>query len=122
MRAGLDGVSGLFQELAGIADALVDRFGPDAEQGSDGGLRQGMALVKDGGQEPVGEGEDGAAVGAGGRQPRAVAAAPIQARFPLLVMQRHQRVDQGTYRKDGAERGGQFGVAGRYSTFQASAQ
>ena len=36
VRSGLDDVSGLAQELADIADALVDRFGPDAEQGGDG--------------------------------------------------------------------------------------
>ena len=65
VRAGLDGVSGLVQELADVADALVDRFGPDAEQGGDGDLGQGEALVEDGGQEPVGQGEDGAAAGAG---------------------------------------------------------
>ena len=36
VRSGLDDVSGLAQELADMADALVDRFGPDAEQGGDG--------------------------------------------------------------------------------------
>ena len=76
---GLDGVAGLVQELADVADALVDRFGPDAEEGGDGDLGQGEALVQDGGQEPVGEGEDGTAAGAGGGQPRPVAAAGVQA-------------------------------------------
>ena len=33
MRAGLDGVSGLVQELADVAEPLVDHLGPDAEQG-----------------------------------------------------------------------------------------
>lgn len=46
---------GLFQELADVADSLVDGFGPDAEQGGDGDLGQGDALVQGGGQEPVGE-------------------------------------------------------------------
>ena len=36
------------------------------EQGGDGDLGQGEALVEDGGQEPVGEGEHGAPAGAGG--------------------------------------------------------
>src|ERR1700756_4331014 len=52
VRAGLDCVSGMVQELADVADALVDRFGPDAEQGGDGDLRQCEAVVQDGGQEP----------------------------------------------------------------------
>ena len=73
-RSGLDGVSGLVEELADVADALVDRFGPDTEQGRDGDLGQGETLVEDGGQDPVGEGEGGAAAGAGavsrGRWPR----------------------------------------------------
>jgi hypothetical protein len=85
-RSGRDGVSGLAEELADVADALVDRFGPDAEQGGDGDLGQGETLVEDGGQEPVGEGEDRAAAGAGGGQPRAVAAAGVQACLPLLVV------------------------------------
>ena len=73
--AWLDGVSGLVQELADVADALVDRLGPDGEQGGDGDLGQVQAVVEGGGQEPAGEGEDGAAAGAGGGQPGAVAAA-----------------------------------------------
>jgi hypothetical protein len=39
VRAGLDGMSGLVQELADIADALVDRLGPDSE-------RPGTSAVK----------------------------------------------------------------------------
>jgi hypothetical protein len=35
-RSGLYGVSGLAEDLADVVDALVDRFGPDAEQGGDG--------------------------------------------------------------------------------------
>ena len=59
VRAGLDSMSGLAQELAELADAPDDRLGPDGEQGSDGDLWQGEALVKGGGQEPVCQGEDG---------------------------------------------------------------
>jgi hypothetical protein len=55
VRTGLDGVPGLAQELAGVADAFVDRFWPYGEQGGDGDLGQGQAVVKDGGQEPVGD-------------------------------------------------------------------
>ena len=95
MRAGLDGVPGLVQELADVTDALVDCLGPDAEQDGDGDLGQRQALVEGGGQEPVCQGQDRAAAGAGSGQPRAVAAALIQARLPLLVMQAHQRGDQG---------------------------
>jgi hypothetical protein len=87
VRVGLDGVSGLVQELADVADAPVDRLGPDAEQDGDGDLRQGQALVEDGGQEPVGEGEEGPAAGARGGQPGTVAAALVEAGLPLLVMQ-----------------------------------
>ena len=65
MRAGLDDVPCLSQEFADLADAPVDRLGPDAGQGGDGDLRQGKALVEGRGQEPVSEGEDGAAAGAG---------------------------------------------------------
>ncbi len=42
VRAGLDGVFGLFQELADVPDALVDRLGPDAGQDGDGDLRLPM--------------------------------------------------------------------------------
>src|SRR5215469_18977938 len=72
VRTGLDGVPRLVQEFADVADASVDRLRPDAEQGSDGGLGQGKALMQDGGQEPVGQGEDGPAADAGGDQSRAV--------------------------------------------------
>ncbi len=51
--------------------------------------------MQDGSQEPVSKGQDGAAAGAAGGQPGAVTAARIQARLPLLVMQRHQGGDQG---------------------------
>jgi hypothetical protein len=95
VRAWLDDVSGLVKELADVTDALVDRLGPDAEQGGDGDLGQGEPLVEDGGQGPVGQGEEGAAAGAGGGQSRAVTAALVQAGLPLLVVQRHQRGDQG---------------------------
>jgi hypothetical protein len=65
VRAGLDGVSGLVKELADLAYASVDGFGSDAEQFGDGDLGQGQVVVEDGGQEPVGQGEDRAAAGAG---------------------------------------------------------
>jgi hypothetical protein len=78
VRAWLDGVSGLFEELADVADAPVDCSGVDAEQGGDGGLRQGEALVEDGGQEPVGEGADGAAASSAGRSPGSRLAARLR--------------------------------------------
>jgi hypothetical protein len=115
VRAGLDGAPGLVQELADVPDAPVDRLRPDAEQGGDGDLRQGKALVQDGGQEPVGQGEDGPASDAGGDQPRAVAAALVQAGLPLLVMQGQQRGDQGVPllgRQAGQRRVGQPGQIG----------
>jgi hypothetical protein len=89
------GVPGLGQELADVADALVDRFRADAEQDSDGDLGQREALVQDGGQEPVGQGEDGAAAGAGavsrGRWPRRLS----RLVFALLAVEGHQGGDQG---------------------------
>jgi hypothetical protein len=78
-----------------ISVALVDCLGPDAEKGSDGDLGQRQALLQGGGQESVGQGQDRAAAGAGSGLPRAVAAALVQARLPLLVMQGNQRADQG---------------------------
>ena len=42
---------------------LLDRLRPDAGQGGDGGLGQGKALAQDGGQERVGQGEDGPIAG-----------------------------------------------------------
>ena len=88
MRAGLDGVPGLIQELADVADALVDRLGPDAEQDSYGDLGQRQALIEGAGQEPVGQGQDRAAAGAGSGQPRAVAAALVLGGLPLLASAR----------------------------------
>jgi hypothetical protein len=80
-------VSGLVQELADVADALVDCLGPDSEQGGDGDLGQGKAVVQGGGQEPVGQGEDGAAAGSlACLDAGAVAAALVQAFFPLHSM------------------------------------
>ena len=49
MRARLNGVPGLVQELADLAYAPVDCLGPDAEQGGDGHLGQGEVLVEGGG-------------------------------------------------------------------------
>lgn len=96
VRAGLDVVFGLVQERADVADALVDHLGPNPEQGGDGDLRQGQAIVQDGGQEPVGQGEDGAAAGSlACLDAGAVGAAFVQAGFPLLVVQGHQRGDRG---------------------------
>ena len=60
---------GLVKELADVADAPFDRLGPDGEQGSDGDLRQREVLVEGGGQEPVCQGQDGAAPGTPGGQP-----------------------------------------------------
>ncbi len=50
---GLDAASGLLRKLTDVADAIVDRLGPDTEEGGDGDLRQGEALVQDDGQELV---------------------------------------------------------------------
>ena len=50
----MDGVSALLEQLVDIADALVDRLGPDAEEGGDDDLRQGEPLMQSGGQEAVG--------------------------------------------------------------------
>jgi hypothetical protein len=74
---------------------LLTVSGRTPDKREDGDLGQGKALVQDGGQEAVGQGEDGPAADAGCDQPRAVAAALVQARVPLLVMRRHQRGDQG---------------------------
>jgi hypothetical protein len=63
VRAGLDRVPGLVQELANVADALVDRLCPDTNSATAGDLRQSQALVEGDGQEPVGEAEDGTAAG-----------------------------------------------------------
>lgn len=62
MAGGVDAVVCLFQQASDVADAFVDCLGPDAEQGGNGGLGQAEAVVQHGGQEPVGEGEAGAAV------------------------------------------------------------
>src|SRR5271166_5544985 len=56
---------------------------------------RGGAGRADGRQEAVGQGEDGPAANAGCDQPRAVAAALVQAHLPLLVIRRHKRGDQG---------------------------
>ena len=92
---GLDGVAGLVEQSSDVADAPVDGFGADAEQGGDGDLGQGEPVVEEGGQEPVGEGEDGAAAGAGAGLAGAVAAAFVQLGFPLVVVQGGERGDQG---------------------------
>ena len=89
--------------------ALADRLGADAEQGGDGDLGQAQAVVQDGGQEPVGQGEDGPAAGARGGVPGAVAAAPVQAGLALAVMQGHQGGDQGV--PPGGRHPGQRGMA-----------
>src|SRR5450755_2975331 len=115
----MDGVSGLVQELADVADALVDCLGPDAEQGGDGDLGQGEALVEDGGQEPVGEGEDGAAAGSGGSHPGAVTAACVQVRFALLVVECQQRGDQGVPVAGGQPGDGRAGEPDQIGTGQA---
>src|SRR5580693_3018123 len=78
MRGGLDGVSGLVQQAADVADVAADVFGPGLVEGGDGSLGQAVAVVQDGGSELGGEGDLGAAAGAGGDLARAVAAAPVQ--------------------------------------------
>jgi hypothetical protein len=94
VRGRLDGMSGLLQELADVSDPLVHGLGPDAEQGGDGDLGQPEAVVEHGGEEPVGQGEDGAAAGS-----RACLHAGPPALVPgglaLLVVERHERGDQG---------------------------
>jgi hypothetical protein len=94
-RSGLDGGACLVEELADVAEALADRLRANVKQGGDGDLGQGVAVVQDGGQEPVGQGEDGAAACARGGEPGAVAAALGQAGLSLAVVQRHQGSDQG---------------------------
>jgi hypothetical protein len=71
---GLDGSFCPIQQASDVADALVDGLGPDTEQASDSHLGQSEPIVEDGGQEPVGEGEDGAAAGSGADPPGPVAA------------------------------------------------
>jgi hypothetical protein len=72
VRAGLDGVPGLVQGWRMSRMRLLTVSGRTPKQGGDGDLWQGQAVVQDGGQEPVGQGEDGAAVSPGGytRSPR----------------------------------------------------
>jgi hypothetical protein len=50
LLGGLDGVARLVEQISGVADAPIDGFGADAEQGSDGDLGQGEPVVQDGGQ------------------------------------------------------------------------
>jgi hypothetical protein len=96
LLGGLDGVACLFQETADVADALVDRLWSDAEQGRDGDLGQAEAVVEEGGQESVGEGENGAAPGAAvALDAWSVAPAFVQVRFPLVLVEGRQRGDQG---------------------------
>jgi hypothetical protein len=83
--AGLDDVPGLVQQLADVADVRVDGLGPDAEQGGDVLLGQAVAVVQGCGGELAGEGEQGAAAGAGGYLAGPVAAAAVQAGFAGLV-------------------------------------
>ena len=75
--AGLDGVPGLAQEQADVADVAADVFVPDVVQGGDGPVGQAVAVVQDGGDELVGEGDPGVAAVAG-QLAGAVAAAAVQ--------------------------------------------
>ena len=88
---------------------LLDGLGPDAEQGGDGDLGQPVTVVQDGGQQPVGQGEDRAAAGSRGGLPGLVAAALVQGGLALLVVERHQGGDQGV--PLGGGQAGQRGVA-----------
>ena len=53
MRAGRDGVAGLVQQVADVADVAVEGFGPDREQAGEGFLGQAVTVVEEGGGEPV---------------------------------------------------------------------
>lgn len=53
-----------FQEFAGFTHAAVHCLGAEAEQGGDGDLGQGEAMVQGDGNEPVGQGEYRVAPGA----------------------------------------------------------
>src|SRR5689334_910158 len=75
---GLDGVSGLLEKLPDAADVPVDRFGSDVEERGDRGLWESETVVEQGGQQPVGKGEDGAAAGAWRGESGAVATSPVQ--------------------------------------------
>jgi hypothetical protein len=62
---GLKGVSCRVEKLADVADTPVDGEWCDAEEAGDGDLRESEPVVEESGQESVGEGEHGAAAGAG---------------------------------------------------------
>jgi hypothetical protein len=79
-------VTRLVEQVSGVADAPVDGFGADAEQGGDGDLGQGVAVVQDGSQYPVGEGEGGTTSGAGAGLSGTVSASFVQLGFPLLMV------------------------------------
>ncbi|MFC4611040.1 hypothetical protein ACFO9E_25075 [Streptomyces maoxianensis] len=82
--------------MADVADAPVDCFGADIEEGSDGDLGQGVSLVEDCGQQPVGESEDRAAPGAAVTfDAWAVAASFVQFLFALVLVECGQRGDDG---------------------------
>src|SRR5207302_2660481 len=77
---GLDGVAGLGEQAADVADVAADGGGGGLEQGGDGVLGQAVAVVQDGGGELAGQGVPGAgavAVCLAG----AVAAAAVQGGF-----------------------------------------
>ena len=43
-------MAGLFEQVSGVLDAPVDGYRVDVEQGGEGDLGQGEAVVEDGGQ------------------------------------------------------------------------
>ena len=74
---------GLAQEQADVADVAADVFVAGLVQGGDSPVGQAVAVVQDGGDELVGEGDPGAAVVAG-QLAGAVAAAAVQGGFAEL--------------------------------------
>src|SRR5579859_3603277 len=65
VRAGLDRVAGLVQEAADAAGVAAGELVADAGQGGGGVAGQAVAVAEDDGEELGGEGDAGAAAGAG---------------------------------------------------------
>jgi hypothetical protein len=102
---GGDGVTGSVEQGADVADVLVDRLGPDAGQDGEGGRGQAEALMQDGGEQSVGEGEPRAAAGPGGDLSGAAAAAG-QGVVAVCGVQREKRGQQDGPGGGGAARSG----------------